>query len=122
MDKQPIVDPKKIYVIRMTDEKEPVSIAMNVDLAFRDFKGICYLTPPDRPHMIKGKMGKKTENGFTFISEGFEPGEWEFTELTYDVLKAGFYKHIYGGKQLLEQVHSTQELQDYYHSNLDKML
>lgn len=117
MEKQPIADPKKIYTIRMAGEKEACSIAMNVDISGKKFDGICYLTPADRGHMIRGKVGKRTENGFTFISEGFSPGEWEFTELTYDVLKAGFYKHIYGGEQLLKQVHNTQELQDYYNSN-----
>lgn len=117
MAKLQIADPEKIYTIRMPGEKEPESIAMDVDTSGKKIDGICFLTPPDHGHAIRGKIGDRKKNGFTFISKGYKQGEWEFEELTYDVLKAGFYKHIYGGEQLLELVHNTQELQDYYHEN-----
>lgn len=117
MKKKKTADPNKIYIYKFPGDTEFKAIAMDVDASREKFNGICFLTPPDRAHMIEGRIGKQTEHGFTFISKGFRPGEWEFEELTYDVLKAGFYKHIYAGEKLLEQVHNTQELQDYYHEN-----
>lgn len=117
MAKRQTADTGKIYMIRFPGEAEAKTIAMNVDTSGKKFDGIRYLTPPDRDHMIEGKVGGQTKDGFQFTSTGYRSGKWEFTELTYDVLKAGFYKHIYGGEQLLEQVHNTQELQDYYHEN-----
>ena len=117
MAKKQIADPKKIYTVKMPGEEEATLVAMDVDISRKKFAGICFLTPSDRGHMIKGDLGEATADGFTFISTGFRSGEWVFTELTYDVLKAGFYKHIYAGDQLLKQVHNTQELQDYYHDN-----
>ncbi len=116
MARQVKADPQKIYIYRFPN-REFLEIAMEVDTSRKKFDGICFQTTSGHGHAIKGKVGRKTESGFIFISEGFEPGEWEFSELTYDVLKAGFYKHIYAGEKLLEMVHNTQELQDYYHAN-----
>lgn len=111
-----IADPQKIYIYRFP-HTEFLEVAMDVDISRKKFDGICFQTTSGHGHAIKGKVGRKTESGFTFVSEGFEPGEWEFKELTYDVLKAGFYKHLYGGERLLKKVHNTQELQDYYHEH-----
>lgn len=117
MAKKQDADPKKIYTIRFPGEAEAIIIAMTVDTSKEKFKGIRFLTPPDRDHMIRGKVKRFTKNGFVFTSTGYCPGDWEFTELTYEILKAGFYKHIYGGEHLLKLVHNTQELQDYYNEN-----
>lgn len=121
MAKQKIIDKGKLYALRFPREEKPSEIVMNVEIDHRGFEGICYLTPPDHGHMIAGKVGGKTRDGFTFIAdygEGKKHREtWEFTEITYDNFKEEFYKLAYGGEQLLEQVHNTKELEDYYHSN-----
>lgn len=117
MTGQLIADPKKIYIFRFPGETEVTGIAMMVDISMKKFPGIIFLIPENRGHAIRGKPGKKTKTGFTFISEGFEPGEWVFEELTYDMMKAGFYKHVWDGEQLLKLVHNTQELQDYYNTH-----
>lgn len=111
------VDKNKIYAIKMTSEEKAYSLALSVVPAFRDFKGICYYTPGERGHMIKGHLGRKTDSGFTFISEGFDPGEWEFIEVTYENFKDEYYKIVISGEQILKEVSNTQELIDWYHKN-----
>lgn len=113
-EKKNIADPQKVYTIKFSKDQEPTLVAMGVNTNYYDYNGVCFLSPPDRPHMIRGKVGRLTRTEFIFISEGYKPGEWEFAELTYDVLKAGFYKQLYGGEELLKLVHNTKELQDYY--------
>ena len=48
---------------------------------------------------------------------GEQSERWEFTEMTYDIFRDGFFKQVYGGGQLLEKVHNTDELVNYYYSN-----
>ncbi len=67
--------------------------------------------------MIEGRLGHKTDVGFTFISEGFAKGEWEFIELTYENFKDEYYKIVIGGDKILKQVSNTKELIDWYHNN-----
>ena len=111
------VDKNKIYAVRMAEDDKAQSLALLVDLAFGNFKGICFYTPGERGHMIKGHLGKKTDRGFTFISEGYDPGEWEFIEVTYENFKDEYYKIVMSGEQILEEVSNTQELIDWYHRN-----
>lgn len=121
MAKKQIADKNKLYAIRRPQDKTASEIVMNVETDRAGFAGICYLTPPDRGHMIEGKVEGLTWDGFAFIADqggGKDRRErWEFIEVTYDNFKKEFYKIVYGGEKLLEQVHNTQELQDYYHAN-----
>jgi len=117
MARDRIADPNKLYALRFAGDKEAKEIVMNVETDREGFSGICYLTPPDRGHMIDGTMGEKTKGGFTFNSTGYKPGEWEFAEVTYDNFKSKYHKLAYGGEQLLRQINNTRELEDYYHDN-----
>ena len=113
-----MIDRAKIYAVKMPDEKEALSLALYVTIATDGKKGIGFKTPGERGHFIEGTVKKESRNGFTFESDSkFTPGIWEFTEVTFENFKKRFHKIVYGGKQLLEQVHNTQELQDYYHAN-----
>lgn len=117
MAKKNFVDKNKIYAVKMPGDKEATGIAIYVDPNFRKFKGICFLTPGERGHMIEGRLGEKTDTGFTFISKGYDAGVWEFTEVTYDNFKESFYKIVEAGDELLAQVSNTAELEDFYHRN-----
>ena len=112
-----IVDRNKLYALRFPWDKEAAEIIMNAEIDRGDFKGICYLSPPAHGHMIRGKIGNKTKHGFTFIADENELQEWEFTEVTYENLTSKYHKLVYGWDTLEEQIHSTEELEDYYHSN-----
>lgn len=112
-----IVDKNKLYALRFPWDKEATEIIMNAEIGRHGFQGICYLTPPAHGHMIRGKIGNKTKYGFTFIAEEDEQQEWEFTEVTYENLTSKYHKLVYGWNILKEQIHSTEELEDYYHNN-----
>lgn len=111
-----IANPNSLYALRFAGDREASEIVMNVETDREGFQGICYLTPPDRGHMIDGKMGDRTKDGFTFITADRQE-EWEFIEVTYDNFKSKYHKLAYGGDQLLRQVNNTRELEDYYHDN-----
>ncbi len=116
-DKTQIVNPDKIYAIKLPGSDHACTLAMNVAPDYNGFNGICYLTPPDHPHMIEGKLGKKTKRGFTFMPDAHPSGEWEFIEATYEDFCREYYKFLIGGKQVLEEFHSTEEMENYYHKN-----
>lgn len=117
MAEEIIVDKNKIYAVKHTTDKAATELALYVDPNFRDFEGICYLTPGVRGHMIDGKLGEKTDTGFTFIPKHFNAGVWEFIEVTYENFKAEFYKLVEAGDELLSQVSNTAELEEFYHRN-----
>jgi hypothetical protein len=80
-------------------------------------KYLCFLTPPDRGHSIEGKFPEETPDGFTFISEGFAPGEWTFKELTIESLRGEYAERdalIVGGEEIGKAFNTTQELYDWY--------
>ena len=108
-------DRDKIYAIKMTSKDRAYSLALFVDSELHDFKGICYLIPGEHGHMLRGHLGRRTDRGFTFISEGHDPGEWEFIEVTYDNFKEEYHRIVAEGERILEEVSSTQELIDWYH-------
>ncbi len=114
-NKNDMVDKDKIYAVKFPGDKQANSLAMNVDPNYKNFKGICFLTPFDRGHMIEGKLGRKTKTGFTFISSGFASGEWEFIELTYENFCNDYRRLVEGSDEILAKVKNTQELQDWYH-------
>ena len=111
------VDKKKIYAVKMAGHEKADSLVTSVDPAHHGFKGICFYTYGERGHMIEGHLGPKTDKGFTFISEGYAPGKWEFIELTYDNFKNEYHKIVIGGDKILEQVSNTQELLEWYRNN-----
>lgn len=114
--KQSMVDRNKIYAIRVPGAEKPIAIALYADPDYEGFKGICYLTPPLRGHMIEGKLGKETAQGFTFKPKA-QKGVWEFIEVTYDNFLEEYHTLAEGSDEILAEVSNTQELQDWYHRN-----
>lgn len=109
------VDRNKIYAVKVAGAESASSIALYADLNYYDFEGICFLTPPDRGHMIEGRFGKKTKNGFTFIPDGSGKGEWEFVEVTYGNFCEEFHRIVEGSDEILAEVSNTEQLQEWYH-------
>ena len=110
-----IVDRNKVYAVRFRENEEATDIALYAEMGYRGFEGICYLSPPERGHMIEGKLGKKTKTGFIFIAPQWRTPEIEFIEITYENFKNEFYKVVSHPEEVLAQVSNTQELIDYYH-------
>lgn len=108
---------KAVYAIRFADRDKYSGFAMCCQLWNReDFKGLCYLTPPDRPHMIEGAVVKETKQGFVYKSNGHAPGEWEFKALTIENFRKQFYKLVIGGEEIVRSVETTEELYEWFNS------
>ena len=112
--KQDFVDRNKIYAIRTADSDRATGIALYAEMGYEGFAGICYLTPPERGHMIDGTLGKKTSRGFTFQPDG-RTGEWEFIEVTYENFCKEYRQLVEGSEEILAEVSTTEELQDWFH-------
>ena len=110
-----IVDRNKIYAVRFRENGKASDIAIYAQLGYRGFNGICYLSPPERGHMIEGALEKKTSTGFIFIASQQENEKIEFIEVTYENFKSEFYKIVSHPEEVLAQVSNTQELIEYYH-------
>ncbi|GHV19593.1 hypothetical protein FACS189425_10290 [Clostridia bacterium] len=109
------MDGKTVYAIKFAGDLDYTSIACRCELRNEDdFKGLCYLTPPDRPHMIEGEVTQENGAGFKFRSDGYSPGEWEFKALTLDDFRKKYHKLVIGGEQIARNVNSTEELYDYF--------
>lgn len=111
-----MIDQNKIYAIKRADRKAADELVMNVETDRDGFYGICYLTPPSHGHMIEGEIIAENDNGFTFMPDD-QRRAWEFIEVTYENFKQEFYKLAYGGEKMLETIHSTEELEAFYHEN-----
>lgn len=111
---QGFVDRNKVYAIQLADMDRPTGIALYAEMGYEGFNGICYLTPPERGHMIEGKLGKETKRGFTFKPDG-RKGEWEFIEVTYENFRSDYHRLVEGSDEILAAVSTTQELQDWFH-------
>ncbi len=111
-----MVDRNKIYAVK-APEIEDETLALYVDVGRKGFQGVSYTVPGGRGHSFVGQIEKKTRDGFTFICTGLCEGRFTFTEVTYENFKKKYHKLVLKGEEVLEQVHSTEELQDYYHAN-----
>lgn len=74
----------------------------------------------DRGHEIEGRVTEDGEEAFTFISEGFEPGPWYFEKMTIEWFRREGYKIVAGSNCILQTVHTTEELQEWYYKKFGK--
>lgn len=118
-DKSAWVDKDKIYAISRNGQPT-IEIVMYTDPAFRNFKGICYMTIGERGHMIEGHLEEKTRTGFIFIPDRAAGSVWEFIEVTYDNFKNEYHKIVIGGEKILDEVLNTDELTEWYHREFPK--
>lgn len=113
-----MIDRGKIYAVKMPDEKLAYSLALYAAIIEIDLErqGLAFYTPGERWHFLVGRIGEESRRGFTFRRTEVKTSEiWEFTEVTHENFKNKFYKIVYDGKSLLERIHNTKELLDYYH-------
>ena len=67
-----------------------------------------------RGHEIPGEVMAEEENGFTFISTGYRPGEWRFDVLTVEEFRRDHYRMVEGGQALAAVIKSTDDLHQWY--------
>ena len=111
------MDATKVYAVRIAGNDFYTTIAMICELRNEDgFTGLCFLSPPDRPHMIEGTETKNTSQGFKYLSTGYAPGWWEFEELTIESFRDQHYKLVAGGDEIGRCVQSDKELHEWFNS------
>ena len=104
------MDRRAVYVIKMTEDYDFISIAMDVHM----HQGHIRYYDTNRGHEIEGEIIFEDEKGFKFLSEGFDPGVWEFKILTIEYFKEQFYKNVVDGSIIAEQIHTTDGLHFWY--------
>ncbi|MDR0946328.1 MAG: hypothetical protein LBM87_01085 [Ruminococcus sp.] len=111
------MDRRKVYLLKFPNDEDFTAIACDCQLWDKqDFKGLCYLTPPDRGHMIPGELISENENGFIFHSDGYEKGDWNLRELTIEDIKFNYQKIVGGGNMLSKTINNTEELHQWFRS------
>jgi hypothetical protein len=111
------MDNRKVYVYKTTGEKDFSGIACDCHMHQRsgeDWKELWFLEPPDHGHMIQGKVKDETENGFTFRSEGYAPGDWTFKVLTIQDFRRKYSKLVVEGDVIANTIKTTEDLHEWY--------
>ena len=109
------MDNKKVYAVKMAGDDDYSTIAMRCE--YRDtegFTGLCFLTPPDRGHMIPGAVIQDTRRGFKHQSTGYAPGWWTYEALTVKNFRARHWRLVIGGAEIARSVQSDEELHDWF--------
>lgn len=97
------------YTVKWPGRKKPNGLAMNCHMKNGQLRYFDTL----RGHMIDGEVIKDGDDGFTFKSAGFEPGEWEFKALTIEDVRRGVV-WIEGGDVIAQTIKTTDDLQEWY--------
>mgnify|MGYP000871075548 FL=1 len=111
------MDRRKVYIYKMTSDNDFRDLACDCHMhqrAGEDWLELWFLTPPDRGHMIEGEMLRETEDGFVFRSDGYDPGEWTFKELTIQDFKREYFKNVVNGEVLAQIIKTTEDLHEWY--------
>lgn len=98
------------YVYTWPGEKKPVGLAMNCHMK----NGMLLFFSTYRGHGIEGKITKDGEDAFTFVSEGMEPGPWEFKKLTIEEFRRQIWKMTDNGGAIARTIKTTDDLQEWY--------
>ena len=104
------MDRRTVYFYTLPGEAVCAGLALDVHIqgeTLRFFDTI-------RGHEIPGEVMAEEENGFTFISTGYRPGEWRFDVLTVEEFRRDRYKLVEGGQALAAIIKSTDDLHQWY--------
>lgn len=97
------------YTVKWPGSKKPDGLAMNCHMKNGQLRFFSTI----RGHMIDGEVIKDGEEAFTFRSDGFEPGEWEFKALTIEDVRRGVV-WIENGDIIAKTIQTTEDLQEWY--------
>ena len=94
------MDKRAVYFYTLPGETACAGLALDMHIhngSLRFFDTI-------RGHEIPGKVMEEDENGFTFTSTGYRPGEWRFDVLTVEEFRRDHYRMVEGGESIREEV------------------
>lgn len=100
---------KAIYVVRESPYGKG-QIVMEVTDSFRE--GYLCFFDTNRGHMFEGKIISNEEETFTFRHKNGE--KWVFEIVTIEKFKESVHRCVSGGKNILEQCNTTEELWGYF--------
>lgn len=105
-----MMNQRAVYVFKMAGERYFTGIALDVHI----HKGNLRFFDTNRGHEIPGEVTDEAERGFTFRSEGYAPGKWQFKILTIEEFKRKYYKLVEGGQTLAAKLKTTDDLHQWY--------
>lgn len=111
-----MISQKKVYVYKWAGEKEFNGVALDCQM-HKDrlsSENQLWFDATGHPHMIKGEIIRETADGFTFRSDGFKPGEWEFKELTIEDFRRKYYKLVGAGEAIAAKINTTEDLHEWF--------
>lgn len=114
-----MIDRRKVFYYMLPDEKKYTGLGLDCHMHQRKDEKWKELWFDDsmHPHMIEGEIVSKTEDGFVFRSDGFEPGEWVFKVVTIENFRRWIYKHVGMGEVIAAKIHTTDDLHEWYRKN-----
>lgn len=80
------------------------------------FKGMCYLTPPDRGHMIRGEFKSGDSDAFVFTATQAFPGDWKVKRITKENFITECERIVVGSHTIDEECKTTEELEKWFNS------
>ena len=93
------MDKRAVYFYTLPGETACAGLALDMHI----HNGNLRFFDTIRGHEIPGKVMEEDENGFTFTSTGYRPGEWRFDVLTVE-----------GGESIAAIIKSTDDLHQWY--------
>ncbi len=80
------------------------------------FKGLCYLTPPDRGHMVRGEVKSGDSAQFVFTSAKAFQGDWTLTRITKENFLELCQGLVVGCSAINDKCRTTEELENWFNS------
>nr|WP_325297145.1 hypothetical protein [uncultured Dysosmobacter sp.] len=115
-----MIDRRKVYIYRTTGEPKFSGLAMDCQIhQTPDGRNQLWFDETGHGHMITGEIIKETPEGFTFRSDGYEPGAWTFQVLTIEDFRRWVYKHVTGGETIAAKIRTTADLHEWYRRAFD---
>lgn len=107
---------RKVYVYKKTRDKDFNGLALDCHMHQRkgESQKELWFDATGHPHMIEGEVIKETKDGFIFRSDGYEPGEWTFKELTIEDFRRKYYRLVCEGETMAYVLKTTEDLYSWY--------
>lgn len=105
-----------VYTLTFPRDDRPTTLALDCHM----YKGWLRFFDTCRGHQVEGHLVDDNDKGFTFWSEGYEPGPWKFKVLTLEDFRREIYKIVVNGKKLAETFQTTEDIYKWYREEYEE--